>query len=124
MILNRHQLASVLGVPPSTVKEWMRPGGILNDRARLRDGNAAVFGPGDVLVGAAYLQLQRVLGEKSPLATELVHALEPRLRAAIAYRPGESRQLALRVVLSEPHVAVSIDLDALDDVLARLAEFA
>lgn len=99
--MNRTELARKLGVSASTVKSWQEPGGILHGVAR----EPGVYTTADLAVGAALLELQRLLGERSPKPVEYACQLAPRIRAAVA--AGQAAVLRVRI----PGSALVLDVD-------------
>ncbi len=112
-VMTRDEFATRLNVPLSTVKEWMRPGGILHGVPRL----AGEFYPADLAVGAALLELQALLGERSRQAVEYARQLGPRIRQIVA--SGAPRRLRVRIPGTA--LAVDIDLEILNDTVRQYA---
>ena len=115
--MNPDQYCQALGIPRSTLKQWLRPRGILHGVKR----ELGVYSPADVVLGFVLLEMQHLLGERSERAAEYVIELGPRIRAMV-----NARQMppVFKVKIGDGPVTITIDLTAVhDNLIAEPVEY-
>lgn len=106
--MTRAEFATHLGVPESTVALWGGKGGLLHDRPR------GYYSEIDAAVCRAYLELQRVMGDRSPRALEAAKQLAPHVVAAV--RAGRTEPIRVTLTAGDGRpVEVAVDVAILTE---------
>jgi hypothetical protein len=107
--VTRIEFATRIGAPESAVKYWGQPGGLLHERPY------GVYTETDAAVCLAYIQLQNLMGERSPRALEAAKQLAPHVVAAV--RAGRSA-LATTITVDGAPVKITVDVALLTECVA------
>jgi hypothetical protein len=106
--MTRSEFATRIGVPESAVKFWGQPGGLLHGRPH------GVYTETDAAVCLAYLQLQLIMGERSPKALEAAKQLAPHVVAAI--RRGQTEPITVTIHYApEKPMKITVDIALLTE---------
>jgi hypothetical protein len=109
--MTRSEFAARIGAPESAVKFWGQPGGILHGRPY------GLYTETDAAVCLAYLQLQMLMGERSPKALEAAKQLAPHVVAAV--RSGRMDPLAVTITAGDGSpVKIIVDIALLTECVA------
>jgi hypothetical protein len=109
--MTRSEFAARIGAPESAVKFWGQPGGLLHGRPH------GVYTETDAAVCMAYLQLQMVMGERSPRALEAAKQLAPHIVAAV--RSGRMEPLTVGITARDgSSVKIVVDVALLMECVA------
>jgi hypothetical protein len=108
--MTRSEFAARIGAPESAVKFWGQPGGLLHGRPH------GVYTETDAAVCLAYLQLQTLMGERSPRALELARKLAPHIVAAV--RGGKTDPLTVAIAIEGKPIKLTVDIEMLTECAA------
>jgi hypothetical protein len=119
--------SSAIGAPTTQVAEWVRAGILVPaERTQGSARRSYLFSRDDVLLGAALLQLQELLGQKSKLAYNLARQLVPHLRGVLDWHAGTLPTKPVLVFLAYGHATLALKLspELFAAVARRLDELA
>jgi hypothetical protein len=109
--MTRSEFATRIGAPESVVKFWGQPGGLLHGRPY------GIYTETDAAVCLAYMQLQVLMGERSPRALEAAKQLAPHVVAAV--RSGRTDPLAVTITAGDGSpVKIVVDVALLTECVA------
>jgi len=109
--VTRAEFATRIGAPESAVKFWGQPGGLLHGRPY------GLYTETDAAVCLAYIQLQHLMGERSPRALEVAKQLAPHVVAAV--RAGSTKPLATTITTGDgAPIKITVDVALLTECVA------
>jgi excisionase family DNA binding protein len=80
--LTKDELAQILGVSESLVRQWTRDGTIPPHFYARGDGNAYSYSPIAVVLGEVMLELGQLFGQNSALPKQVIRQLVPQIELA------------------------------------------